>query len=120
VDVHRFYRPVDNDGINIGNRGIGVIFTILHTTKKFTAKYSICKDETFCKKDAIKYAQKAYDETGRLILGDYNPELSLFDNLKEVLEDGEYRRTLIFSEVMLLDMLNEISLSNTPYFEVGQ
>ena len=65
VEVNRFYRPTeyvcdkngDENWMIASNRGVTVMFTLNYVTQKFTARWSICNGDNFCKITGIQYAQ---------------------------------------------------------------
>ncbi len=84
VQVTRYYRPTDKHTGNIAsNKGITVNFEINYPAKQFTARWAVCNGDNFNKTTGVTLAA-ALPES-KAIVGAYDTQYSLFDNLAGVL-----------------------------------
>jgi hypothetical protein len=86
IEVNRFYRPkeylyteygFDEEVVIASDRGVTVMFTVNYLERTFSARYSVCRGDNFCKATGIIYAQACPAP----IEGAFDPEVSLYANL---------------------------------------
>lgn len=77
IEVTRYYRPLQDDGVIMSDHGVTVMYTLNYETLTFNARWSICIGDNFNKVTGIQYAQACATP----INGTIHPGWALYDEI---------------------------------------